>query len=266
MKGKDRMSIGYDEMIHILTEITADEVPEAWDNCGVQINTGKKSIERVLVCLEITAAVLREAKEKGADMIVTHHPLIFRPIKQIDNSDITGSYITELIKNEISVFSAHTNFDKLNGGNNERLSQLLELENVRALGEDAIGCIGELADELSLEEAIRLVRGKIDSPRHSMRAVGDIDMRVKTVGLCTGAGSEFFELAREKGCDIFITGDVSYHRAVAAKEMGLAVIDAGHFGTEQIFAENMASILREKLGDAVEVLASDEERDPFIYL
>jgi len=265
-------SMNYEKVIAVLNDITSGAVPEAWDNCGIQINTGKKEIKTVLVCLEITKNIIEEAKTEGVDLIVTHHPLIFSELKTVDDNDVIGNYINELIKSDICVYAAHTNFDKMIGGNNSRLCQLLELEDVKSFDEEKvdsiegiIGNTGFFKDPMTLKEAAEYISAKLNMNVAALRAVGEPDKIIKKVGLCTGNGSDFIQFAKTCGCDLYLTGDVNYHKARFADEIGMAVIDGGHFGTELIFTENMSSLMFEKLGKELKILASACEKDPFTY-
>lgn len=263
------ISIG--ELKEALNRIAPEETAEPWDNCGIQINTGKESFERILVCLEITKAVIKEAKERHADIIVTHHPLYFGSFKQIDNNKVMGNYTVELIKADISVYSSHTCFDKAAGGNNTNLCAILGLKNIEPLftGEgkfDYVGYTAEFPREMTLEEAARLVSEVLRLEPGELRYTGDVHKTVKKVGVCTGAGADIAFDAAEKGCELFITGDVKYHEAQNARELGIALIDAGHFGTEKIFAENMAEHLRREIGERVQILVSETDANPFSFL
>ena len=263
--------ISIDELKEALDRIAPEATAEPWDNCGIQINTGKESFEKILVCLEITKAVIKEAKERHADIIVTHHPLYFGSFKQIDNNKVTGNYTVELVKADISVYSSHTCFDKAAGGNNTNLCGILGLKNIEPLftGEgkfDYVGYTAEFPQETTLEEAAKLVSEALRLEPGELRYTGDAQKTVKKVGVCTGAGADITFEAAEKGCELFITGDVKYHEAQNARELGIALIDAGHFGTEKIFAANMAHHLKREIGSRAEVLVSEIDINPFSFL
>lgn len=263
------MSIKIGDLLTELRTIAPRELEEDWDNGGFQINMGKKEFDRILVSLEITSAVIREAADLGADFIVTHHPLLFRPLDVIDGNTVTGNYTIQLIRHGITVYTAHTSFDSVFGGNNDHLAELLDLQQVRKLkvwtphgDQEAIGRMGSFARAITLQEAAQLVENVLHLPEQ-VRIVGNPEKRIKTVGLCTGAGGGSIEAVIRNSCDLFITGDVKHHEAQIAKEMGLCVIDAGHFGTEKIFAENFAGKLRKAIRDAAEVIESKAVVDPF---
>ena len=268
------MSMKMSELIAEIEVIAPRELEEEWDNCGMQINMGSKEVNRILVALEITKGVISEAMEKNIDFIITHHPLIFSKIDVVDNNNITGNYIIELIKRGISVYSAHTTFDDAFGGNNEYLADIIGLSRVRkiknkrpstkgAAKEYVIGKMGNFAEPITMEATCRLVESAL-GVKGELKTVGDPNKIIRTVGLCTGSGSETMPAAIKNGCDLFITGDVRHHEAQLAKETGICLIDAGHYGTEKIFAENFADKLRKNVGSKIQILESEVNSNPFI--
>lgn len=254
------------ELIETMEQICPSELAEAWDNCGFQIDcTGEdKEIEKVLVSLEVTDAVIDEAMEAGAQLIVTHHPLIFGGVKKISSSDVVGNYIIRLIQKGISVYSCHTNFDKCKGGNNDYIGNLLELENIRPFDQDIEGFCrkGDTPFDITFGEVIHKAADAFNMEERYFRWVGDLSRPIGTIGWCSGAGSEFLEAAKSQ-CDLFITGDLKYHEAQLARERNFCILDAGHYGTEKIFAENMAGLLYDAWGGTVEILQSQCDLNPF---
>ena len=128
------------DFAEIIEKLCPSETAESWDNCGFQINGTGSEISTVLVALEVTEAVIDEAERKGAQLILTHHPMLFHGIKRIDSEEIVGKYIFRLVQRDISVYSCHTSFDKLQGGNNDYLGLLFGFENVRPFVQDN-GCL-----------------------------------------------------------------------------------------------------------------------------
>ena len=263
------MSVSMSELIEEIEDIAQRELEEEWDNCGMQINMGNKTVSKVLVTLEITKKVIQEAKEKGVDFIITHHPLLFHKIDVVNNNNITGNYLIELIKSGISVYSAHTTFDEAFGGNNEYMAELIGLSRIRRFKEyrpvpkgPLLGRMGNFKEACTFGEACTLVEKALNI-EGELRAVGDPNKKIKTVGLCTGAPMDTMEAAIGNGCDLFITGDVKHHQAQMALETGLCLIDAGHHGTEKIFAENFAMKLKKRLGSQIEIYESKINVNPF---
>lgn len=263
------MGIAFDELLYALRTIAPRELEEDWDNGGFQINMGNKVFKKILISLEITGDVIREAVELGADFIVTHHPLFFRKLDVIDANTVIGGHAIELIKNGITVYSAHTSFDSVFGGNNDYLAELLDLQKVRKLkiwtprgDQELIGRMGSFREACTLGEVAKLVETVLKLKDH-VRLVGSPSKKVTTVGLCTGAGGDSIEVLTPGDCDLYITGDVKHHHAQMAKEIGLSIIDAGHYGTESIFVENFSSTLRKISKGEVEILESKIIVNPF---
>ncbi len=255
------------EFKDLIDDICIPGIAESWDNSGYQVKINSESVSKVLVALEITEKVIEEAIAKDVDVIVTHHPLIFDPIKSVCEDSVIGGYIVKLIKNGISVISTHTNFDKMEDGNNDYIGKLLGIKNMRFMGDDeGYSRMGSFDKPLSLREAAHLVAEKFDIDESFFHLIGNPDKMISKLAWCSGSGSEFITLAASKGCDLFITGDVKYHTAQTASELGICVIDAGHFGTEIIFVENMASQIenyakKEKI--ELEVIRSEVDINPF---
>lgn len=256
-----------EQMIEVLEEIAPSNTQESWDNSGIQLAVGPMEIQKVLLTLEITDAIIEEAADENPDMIITHHPLIFGGIRTVDYRDVVGSYIVKLLNMGICVYSCHTPFDKLVGGNNDFLADLIGLQNVsgfQANGDlDMIGRVGTFPKSMTLGAIAKRLAKKLNMERSQIRVVGKGDMPIDKVGICTGAGSDLMELAIENDCQLLITGDVKYHEAQNAKALGIALIDAGHYGTEKSFAENFSKKLKEKIDDKIEIVESNMDIDPF---
>lgn len=251
------------KFVKIMEKICPPELAEDWDNCGFQVNTEFPELKRVLVSLEVTDAVIREAEEREADLIVTHHPMIFRPIKKVDYNDITGEYIQKLIKNGISVYSCHTSFDKMDGGNNDYLGEVLGLREIEAFDHDNGFCRkGITPRNVKFDEFASHAAKRLGVDRCFFNLVGDLNKDIYSVGWCTGAGGEFLQDAVREDLDLYITGDLKYHEAQMAKAEGICVLDAGHYGTEVNFVDNMAEILNRKTN--LEILKSSVDINPFV--
>lgn len=263
------MGISKLELIETMEKIAPISLSQPWDNCGMQINLGSKQLNKILVTLEITKEIIKEAKSLSVDMIVTHHPLYFSSFKRIDNNDIIGNYTVELIQQGISVYSAHTNFDKATYGNNFYLAELLNLKNIMnfdVFSDNYIGVFGELPHEIMLKDVVNNIKDSLNLQDNEIKTIGNSGNMVSKIGICTGAGMDMLEIAAANNCQLFITGDVRYHDAIKAREIGMNVIDAGHYGTEKIFIPNMAMQLKDALGSKVEIIESKVNINPFDFL
>ncbi len=254
-----------------MNELCPLELQEEWDNSGLQINASQSEsgISRVLVTLEINQAVVDEAKNSNVDMIVTHHPLFFGGFKQIIPEMLPTRYAMELIRSGISVYSAHTNFDSMEGGNNDCFAKLLELEKVESFGmlRSAIIDNTDLSKDgvVSVKDFALLVAKCLELDNRSIRIIGNPAALVKKVAWCTGAGADFYLDAKDIEADLFITGDVKYHEAATMAELGLNCLDIGHFGSEKIFTPNMTSKMKEMFPE-LDIISSNCDKDPFHFL
>lgn len=260
------------EVVSIIESYAPLDTQEAWDNSGWQVrlvNDEVDKVDKVLVSLEVSEDVVDEAIELGAKLIICHHPLLFRGIQSVDQKTVTGNMICKLIQNGISIYATHTPFDKCSGGNNDYLAKLIGLENIEIIaGDDTQICrMGTLKEERSVGQLLR------DFAKHAGQNVSDYrlvgkgnpeERLVRTIGMCTGAGAEFSGVAAAAGCELYLTGDVKYHEAQQFLENDMIVADLGHFGSEQIFTENMARILAGGLiGQPVEIIRSKVNLNPF---
>jgi dinuclear metal center YbgI/SA1388 family protein len=266
------MAINLDDLISDLRTIAPRELDEDWDNGGFQINMGNKVVNKILISLEITNDVIEEASELGVDFIVTHHPLIFKRLDVIDATTITGNYIIKLINKGITVYSSHTSFDSVFGGNNDYLAELLGLQKVRRLklwtphgSKEQIGRMGILKKSLTLGQVTDLVKDKLNL-NETFRIVGHPNKNIRTVAVCTGAGGDSLEAVVKSKCDLYITGEISHHEAQMAKEIGLSIIVVGHYASEFIFIKNFADKLRKQTEEQVEILESKIIVNPFEYV
>lgn len=258
----------YNDVINAIESAAPPELAESWDSSGVQIFTGNRNISRILTTLEIDEDVVAEAVTKECGMIVSHHPLLFGGIGNIDADDPLGNMVVGLIKNDISVYSAHTSFDSAPEGNNVFLAKKLGLSKIRLSRDEeneVTGAIGETpsGSAITLKDLIGMTEERLGLRPGYCSAEGNPDAIVRKAGICTGAGFEFIEQAKREDCQVLITGDVKHHQALEARQAGIAVIDAGHWGTEKSFAENMAAQLR-ALTEGVEIIESDVNTNPFM--
>ena len=258
------------DIAQLIDRFCPQALAEAWDHSGPQIILDR-DVDTILVALELNEDVFREAEEKGAQMIVTHHPFYFSPLPAICEQEPLGALTLALIRAGISVFSAHTNFDAFPGGNNDYIAGLLGIANVRMLNESNPFCRrGELPREMEAGALMDMVATRLGLERASLRLVASGRKSFQSLAWCTGAGADFLEEAAAAEVDLYLTGDLKYHQARHAEELGLAVLDAGHFGTELCFVPNMAAQLKQALtvagvADRVRVLPAQAPQDPFCY-
>ncbi len=259
------------EIYRIIDEAAPLKYAEDWDNCGVQIDVGGEEVNTVLCAMEINDAVINEAVEKKAELIVTHHPLIFDGLKNLDQKDIPARYVIRLVQAGISVLSAHTCFDVADGGINDCLADLLGLENVSKACEMIPGVpetmlfrVGDLPEPMKLRDCAVYVRSRLPwSP--GLRIAGDPEKIIKKVCVCGGSGGSYWNEALETGADLYVTGEIKHHDAGPASDSGLAVIEASHAATECSFAGKMADILRQAAAEGLTVLETESCVEPFAF-
>jgi len=235
------------EIIDALEGFAPHDLKESWDNVGLMVGDRSQKVERVYAALDLTTENVRQAIEFGADLIVSHHPLIFKPLYSVTEDDPIGSMVRQTVKNDVAVFSMHTNFDKVQGGTNDLLANRLGLKNIREYSQaecvdgagnpfSPIGRAGELEYPVSMAEFIREVKTALGCT--ALKYTGDPADMVKYVALCSGSGGkEGIYSAYHSGADVYVTADLGHEHARSAYELGLNIIDAGHFETENLVCE-----------------------------
>ena len=221
---------------------------EDFDNVGLMVGSKDKEVKKVLLALDCTKDVIEEGKREGVDLIITHHPLIFRKPSRIVNDDLQGWKIIELIKNDISLYSSHTNLDSTKDGINEEIvkvlgfsqGKLIESSKVRGFEECGLGRVVYLDSDIELNNLIN-------------------------IAIINGSGQDFFGKAIGMGADCIITGDTSYHFASDYKEMGVSIIDPGHFPTEWIVFLKVMKKIEERFS-TIEFIHSKCSKDPYEYV
>lgn len=371
------MSLKCQTIAGMIDKLAPQKYKEEWDNVGLLVGNPQKDVSKVMIALDATYDVVSEAVAKNVDMIVTHHPVIFKPIKNIRVDNPEGRILTMLIKNDIPVYSAHTNFDITRSGMNDILCNVLGIYNEEILQityseeykkivvyvpsgyEDVvktamcnagagfignysnctfqtagignfkplegtnpfIGEIGKIenAQEIRIETIApkRLVKkvisaiikvhpyeevaydiypvetgydnfglGRIGYIKgttlrelanqvkaklkiSNLRVVGNLNKTINKIAVCGGSGGSLINMASFKGADALITGDIGYHDAILADELGLSIIDAGHFGTEKIAVNFIAEYIIDevqKLDRDIDVIISENQKDPFKFI
>lgn len=239
-----------------LCRIAPLELQMDFDNAGFQLGHADREVRRVLLSLDVTDEVAEEARALGAELIVSHHPLIFLPLKSVCDTDAVQRRVLYLIENGIGLISMHTNLDIAEGGVNDVLIRLLGAEPEEALDADGCGRIGNLPEPLLLDAF--LVRCKEQLGAESLRYCpgGKTISRIAVMG---GSGAGSLEDAASKGCDAYVTADVKYHQFQRAAELGLTLIDADHFYTENPIIPELARRLSARFPD-ISFVVSERHR------
>jgi dinuclear metal center YbgI/SA1388 family protein len=258
------------DIINIMEEFAPGTLKEDFDNVGLMVGDKEKSVKKILLALDCTLDVIEEAKEKKADLVITHHPLIFKKPSSITTDTLIGKKIIELIKNDISLYSSHTNLDSAEEGLNETIvnilgydsKELIETNRKARNNNEGLGRIVRLENEIEIEELIKNIKEKLNIK--SLKLVKGCK-KIKNIAIINGSGSSFFETAYKKGADCIITGDTTYHYASDYKEMGVSIIDTGHFSSEWIVFLSVMEKLNNKLSD-IEIIISNKSEDPYTFV
>ncbi|MBR3298859.1 MAG: Nif3-like dinuclear metal center hexameric protein [Clostridia bacterium] len=240
-----------ESFIEAMNTLAPPETALGFDNCGLLIGTEKSDIRRVLVALDCTCAVAEEAAELCCDLVLTHHPLIFSGLKRILPCDPSSAAVYKLIRSGIGLFAAHTNLDAAEGGVNTELCNILGIENAIAVPPENIMRVGDLPKPMSLDEFARLVEEKLGTVAH----ISGTDRLVSRVAVMGGSGGGDCAYAKAYGADCYVTGECKHSQAIEAGVMGLAVIAAGHFETENPVLRPLIEYLKANT-DGVEYIVS----------
>lgn len=223
-------------MLALVDEIAPFALMEEWDNVGLLAGHPDWPVERAMVALDLTRGALNEAVEKKAQLIVTHHPILFHARKNLREDDAEGALLASLVRAGIALIAAHTNYDNAPGGMNDVLAAGLGLNAVEVLPHGLRAGFYSGTPESLYALAMERLGG---TPRLYRGGV-----TVRKVAVCGGAGGEFWPDALGAGCDALLTGEVRYHQALAATEAGLTLIEAGHYQTERVMVKALRNSLQ----------------------
>ena len=240
-----------------MEDIAPPYLAEPWDNVGLLVGNEQASVNKIMVTLDVTDDVIQQAICEKVNLIISHHPVLFNSVKEINDKTLTGSTLLNLIQHGISVYSAHTNFDKAKGGTDDILAELLGIQDAAPLlpsssaesnatqldekpilnqasdtgvGWGSLGRIGKLPEMISLEEYLRKIKKVLKT--EVVDFIGDPARKIQMVASCAGAGGDFVEDARKAGADLFITGEAKYHEQLPVLNTDMALATFGHYATE----------------------------------
>ena len=258
-----------EDVIRFLEDFAPPTLAEEWDNIGLLLGDLAGGAERVMTCLTLTPDVAAEAIRENVELIVSHHPIFFRAVKQLTSQTREGRMLLDLIRANIAVYSPHTAFDGAAAGINAQLAARFELRNIRPLRplDDSnpkigAGRVGETVEPVEfdafLKHVLRVMRlsgCEVVAPRRTIRRVG----------IACGSAAEFLPDAIAAGCDVFITGEARFHAALEARSEEIGVILLGHYASERFAVETLAERLIDEFS-GLTAWASREESDPLNYL
>jgi dinuclear metal center YbgI/SA1388 family protein len=270
------MTLKVRDIDKIMEEHAPAKFKESYDNVGLMVGDRECEITSILVALDCTLEVIEEAKKKGCNLILTHHPLIFKKPANITTDTLIGKKILEIIKNNINVYSSHTNLDSVKGGINDILMELLGFNNYYTIepsdrrgdndNSTGIGRITTLSEPITLSEICDKIKTSLNIP--FVRYSGEDSSKVKKIAVINGSGQSYFSEAKRLGADCIITGDTTYHYVSDFNEEGISIIDAGHFGTEWPAMKVVARWLKNRIeskGFENSVFESEFNKSPYKY-
>jgi dinuclear metal center YbgI/SA1388 family protein len=247
------------------------DLAEEWDNVGLLLGDLQDDVDRVQTCLTLTANVAREAIDKQAQMIVSHHPILFRPVQRLTADSSDGRMLLDLIAAGIAVYSPHTGYDSAVAGINQQLAEMFELKQIAPLRPDveaesgdaapAIGAgrYGTLGQPTQLSELIQTIKQQLRLD--SLQFVGNDQAMVERVGIACGSAAEFLGDAARADCQLFITGEARFHSALEAVSLDMNMVLVGHYASERPAVERLADTISTALPQLT-VWPSESESDP----
>lgn len=256
------------DVIKSLEMVSPKMYAENWDNVGLLVGSKEKEVKKIMIALDASDTVIFQAAEKKVDMLITHHPMIFSAIKKLTDGDFIGRKIIKLIKEDISYYAMHTNYDVcyMNEAAADKiaLQERKILEPVKVNPEtnemEGIGRYGILPEPI--EVGILAEKIKKEFGIDKVRITGEKEHKVQKAAISTGAGKSMISYALKHNIEVLITGDIDHHSAKDALEQGLQIIDAGHFGTEHFMTESVGAYLKKQYGTRLEIVIAEEE-SPF---
>ncbi len=236
------------EIIKAIEDFAPGRLQESWDNSGLIVGDQGRDVESVLLSLDCTPEIISEAIETGAGMIITHHPLIFKGIKRIGTETVQERMITALVKNDIVLYSMHTNIDKIAGGVSSLMAKKLGLKNLSFLlpdigSESGLGLVGDLDKGLEFQELAEHLK-RVFSLK-TFRFSRPVNGAIRRVAVCGGSGGSLIPEAIKAGASLYITGDLSYHSFYC--EDGFMIVDIGHYESEIDVLELLMSVILKKI-------------------
>ncbi len=273
------MELTLADVVAVLDDLYPPETAQSWDQVGLVSGDPEQPVRRVLFALDPTLAVIREAGELGADLLVTHHPLLLRGVHSVATTTAKGASITGLVVHDIALYVAHTNADAATPGVNDALARacgLTDSEPLAVLEGQSLGRVGELAAPVSLSSFVERLYAALPQAAGGLRVSGPADAQVRRVAVMGGAGDDLFGLARACAADVYVTADLRHHPVLEAREESRGgppyIVDAGHWSSESPWLASAERLLLEALaahgeaGTTVETHLSAVRTDPWDFV
>ncbi len=263
------------DLLGVLDSMAPQRLAEQWDNVGLLVGNTSAGAGSILIGLDPTIALVEEAVAVGADTIITHHPVIFKPLSAIDTSSPAGRLLQKALTHDISIIGCHTNLDSAADGVNDVLAELLGLESLSPLmpsGEQqedntGLGRIGRYPTPLSSGEFLRRLLHVLQL--EAVNIAGTMPEQIGTVAVCGGSGSDLAPVAYARGADVYLTAEVKHAMAIWARETGFAVIDGTHYATEKPATFQLAKKLGQAAAEGgwhIDIKLTETEVPPFVFV
>ncbi|WP_071606346.1 Nif3-like dinuclear metal center hexameric protein [Luteipulveratus halotolerans] len=264
------------DLIAVLDGLYPPGTAQSWDQVGLVSGDPDQPVQRIHLAVDPTLAVIEEARDAGADLLITHHPLLLRGVHSVATTSAKGASVTALVVADLALYVAHTNADVARPGVNDALAQAAGLEETVPLAErdgQSLGLVGDLPEPMSLEAFARMLAEALPPAPVGVRVSGRADGDVRRVAVLGGAGDDAFDDVRASGADVYVTADLRHHPALEAREEARGgppyLIDAGHWATESLWLQGAADRIRAALGaraDSVDLHVSTLRTDPWDFL
>ena len=253
------------DIIKVIEDFAPLSIQEGWDNSGLCVGSPEDEVTSVLLALDCTPELVDEAVSCGADMIVTHHPLIFSGLKKISPDDMVGEAVIKAIRAGISIYAAHTSADKVLEGVSGAMAAKLGLVNVTVLDEDGegtgLGAVGDLPQPMTAEQAVAFVKGRF--ALKAMKTSRPSDGMISRVAMCGGSGGSLIKAARKAGAQLYISGDISYHNFFTSD--GFMIMDIGHYESEIEIVDILFSLIKKNFPTFAVRITQNINSNPIYY-
>ena len=272
----DVVDLTLGEVLEVVERLYPPSTAQSWDRVGLVTGDLQQPVRRVHLAVDPTLAVIEEARELGADLLLTHHPLLLRGVHSVATTTAKGAGVTHLVVGDIALYVAHTNADVAADGVCEALAQACGLTTSAplTLAEDQpLGRVGDLEAALGLRTFVERLATRLPPAAAGIRVAGPPDAVVRRVAVLGGAGDDLFDAVRASGADVYVTADLRHHPALEAREEARGgppyLVDAGHWASEQVWLAVAEHALRAGLGERatrVETHISTVRTDPWTFV
>jgi dinuclear metal center YbgI/SA1388 family protein len=264
------------EVLEVVEHLYPAHTAQSWDRVGLVTGDPQQPVRRIHFAVDPTLAVIEEARDLGADLLITHHPLLLRGVHGIATTSAKGASVTNLVVGDVALYVAHTNADVAAGGVCEALAQACGLDRTEALTESEgqpMGRVGDLAAPVALRAFVERLATHLPAAAAGIRVAGPPDAVVRRVAVLGGAGDDLFDAVRASGADVYVTADLRHHPALEAREEARGgtpyLVDAGHWASEQVWLAVAERAVRAGLRERatrVETHISTVRTDPWTFV